>query len=161
VRISTIDKLLSSFGVGFAEFVNPVTGRIHASYHVASTASGRASCSAPNLQQIPRDPRFRKLFVPEPGNALVVADYSPMELRAAACIAGDLTMTRAFEGGLDLHRITASRMSNRSLEEVTSEERRAAKAVNFGAIYGVGANALVQSAWDSYSLVLDAIEARM
>jgi DNA polymerase-1 len=161
VRISTIDKLLSSFGVGFAELVNPVTGRIHANYHVASTASGRASCSAPNLQQIPRDPRFRKLFVPEPGDALVVADYSSMELRAAAHIAGDPTMTRAFKKDLDLHRITAARMSNRGLEEVTSEERRAAKAVNFGAIYGIGANALVQSAWDSYSLVLDAIEARM
>jgi DNA polymerase-1 len=161
VRISTIDKLLSSFGVGFAELVNPVTGRIHASYHVASTASGRASCSAPNLQQIPRDPRFRKLFVPGPGNALVVADYSSMELRAAAHISGDFAMTRAFEEGLDLHRITAARMSSRGLEEVTGEERRAAKAVNFGAIYGIGANALVQSAWDSYSLVLDPIEARM
>jgi DNA polymerase-1 len=160
VRISTIDKLLSSFGTGFAELVNPVTGRIHASYHVARTTSGRASCSAPNLQQIPRDPRFRILFVPESGNALVVADYSSMELRAAACIAGDLTMTRAFEEGLDLHRITAAHMSDKSLEEVTTEERRAAKAVNFGAIYGIGANALVQSAWDSYGLVLDPVEAR-
>jgi DNA polymerase-1 len=159
-RISTIDKLLSSFGTGFAELANPVTGRIHANYHVARTASGRASCSGPNLQQIPRDPRFRKLFVPEPGNVLIVADYSSMELRAAAYIAGDFTMTQAFKDGLDLHRITAARMSGKSLEEVTNEERRAAKTVNFGAIYGIGATALAQSAWDSYSLVLDPIEAK-
>jgi DNA polymerase-1 len=161
VRISTIDKLLSSFGVGLAELVNPVTGRIHASYHVARTASGRASCSAPNLQQIPRDPRFRNLFVPEAGNALIVADYSSMELRAAAYISGDAAMKRAFDEGLDLHRITAARMSGKSLEEVTAEERKGAKAVNFGAIYCIGADALVQSAWASYGLVLDPIEAKL
>jgi DNA polymerase-1 len=161
VRISTIDKLLSSFGVGFAELVNPVTGRIHASYHVAATTSGRASCSAPNLQQIPRDHRFRNLFVPDPGNILVVADYSSMELRAAAYISSDAAMTRAFEEDLDLHRITAAYMSGKSLEEVTSEERRAAKAVNFGAIYGIGAEALVQSAWDSSGILLDPTEAKL
>ena len=86
VKLSRIDKILTSFGQTLTALVSPVTGRIHAHYRVASTASGRASCAGPNLQQIPRDPRFRALFVPEPGNVFIVADYSSMELRAAAYI---------------------------------------------------------------------------
>ena len=123
-------------------------------YKVAGTASGRASCSGPNLQQIPRDKRFRSLFVPDPGNVLVVADYSSMELRAAAHISGDPAMTEAFERGDDLHRITAARMSGKDPADVTDEERSAAKRVNFGAIYGMGAAGLVKSAWDAYGIVL-------
>ena len=84
VKLSRIDKVLSSFGQTLAALVSPVTGRIHAHYRIASTASGRASCSGPNLQQVPRDPRFRALFVPEPGNVFVIADYGSMEMRAAA-----------------------------------------------------------------------------
>ena len=89
VKLSRIDKVLSSFGQTLAALVSPVTGRIHAHYRIAGTASGRASCSGPNLQQVPRDPRFRALFVPEPGNVFVIADYGSMELRAAAHISGD------------------------------------------------------------------------
>ena len=103
-KLSRIDKMLSSFGQTLAALVSPVTGRIHAHYRIASTASGRASCAGPNLQQVPRDPRFRALFVPEPGNVFVIADYSSMELRAAAYISSDHAMTKAFEQGLDLHR---------------------------------------------------------
>ena len=128
-------------------------------YKVAGTASGRASCSGPNLQQIPRDKRFRSLFVPDPGNVLVVADYSSMELRAAAHISGDPAMTEAFERGDDLHRITAARMSGKDPADVTDEERSAAKRVNFGAIYGMGAAGLVKSAWDAYGTVLSQREA--
>ena len=160
VNIIRIDKLLSSFGGTLAVLVSPVTARIHAHYQVAAAATGRATCSGPNLQQIPRPIRFRKLFTSEPGNVLVVADYSAMELRAAAHISGDRAMTEAFEQGLDLHKITAARMIGKTSEEVTDEERRGAKAVNFGAAYGIGAAALVQSAWDSYGLVLDVYEAK-
>ena len=160
VNIIRIDKLLSSFGVTLAVLVSPVTARIHAHYQVAAAATGRATCSGPNLQQIPRPIRFRKLFISEPGNVLVVADYSAMELRAAAHISGDSAMTEAFEQGLDLHKITAARMTGKTPEEVTDEERRGAKAVNFGAAYGIGAAALVQSAWDSYELVLDVYDAK-
>ena len=139
-KIAKIDKSLTSFGDTLSAKTSPVTGRIHASYKIAGTASGRASCSGPNLQQIPRDKRFRALFVPDPGNVLVVADYSSMELRAAAHISGDPAMTEAFERGDDLHRITAARMSGKDPADVTDEERSAAKRVNFGAIYGMGAS---------------------
>ena len=92
--------------------MSPVTGRIHAHYRVASTASGRASCAGPNLQQIPRDSIVSALCsFPRLDYVLVVADYSSMELRAAAYISGDHAMTEAFEQGLDLHKITASRMT--------------------------------------------------
>ena len=163
VKLSRIDKALSSLGQTLAALMSPVTGRIHAHYRIAGTASGRASCAGPNLQQIPRDPRFRALFVPEPGAVLVVADYSSMELRAAAHISGDRAMTEAFEQGLDLHRLTASRMTGgngKDPAEVTDEERKGAKAVNFGAVFGQGAAGLVQSAWDQWSLVLDLTEAK-
>jgi DNA polymerase-1 len=155
VKLSSIDKLLTTFGPTFAAFVSPVTGRMHARYRVAGTASGRASCSGPNLQQVPRDLRFRALFKPDPGNALIVADYASMELRAAAHISGDAVMTAAFEKGQDLHLITAAQMVGKAPEEVTAEERRAAKAVNFGACYGLGAKGLVTSAWEGYGIVID------
>jgi DNA polymerase-1 len=159
-KLSRIDKMLSSFGQTLAALVSPVTGRIHAHYRIAGTASGRASCAGPNLQQIPRDRRFRALFVPESSHVFVIADYASMELRAAAYISGDRTMTEAFEQGLDLHRLTAARMVGKDPAEVTDEERKGAKAVNFGAIYGIGAASLVQSAWDQFDLVLDFEEAK-
>ena len=86
VKLSRLDKMLSSFGQTLAALASPITGRIHAHYRIANTASGRASCSGPNPQQVLRDPRFRALFVPEPGNVYVIADYASMELRAAAYI---------------------------------------------------------------------------
>jgi DNA polymerase-1 len=158
-KLSRIDKMLSSFGQTLAVLTAPATGRIHAGYSVASTASGRASCSRPNLQQIPQDRRFRALFIAEPGNVLICADYSSMELRAAAHIFGDSAMTSAFEDGLDLHRITAARMTGKALADVTPEERKGAKAVNFGAIYGQGPRGLMQAAWEKFELVLTQSEA--
>jgi DNA polymerase I-like protein with 3'-5' exonuclease and polymerase domains len=159
-KLSRLDKLLTSFGQTLAALASPATGRIHAHYRIASTASGRASCAGPNLQQIPHDCRFRALFIPEPGNAFVVADYSSMELRAAAYISGDRAMTEAFEQGLDLHRLTASRMTGKDPAMVTNEERKGGKVVNFGGIYGQGAAGLVQSTWTQFDLVLDPFEAK-
>ena len=160
VKLSRIDKVLSSFGQTLAVLASPITGRIHAHYRIANTASGRASCSGPNLQQVPRDRRFRALFVPEPGNVFIIADYASMELRAAAYISEDHAMTKAFEQGLDLHRLTASQMTGKDLADVTDEERKGAKCVNFGSVYGQGAGGLVQSAWDQWDVVLDPEEAR-
>ena len=160
VKLSRIDKVLSSFGQTLAVLASPITGRIHAHYRIANTASGRASCSGPNLQQVPRDPRFRALFVPEPGNVFIIADYASMELRAAAYISEDHAMTKAFEQGLDLHRLTASQMTGKDLADVTDEERKGAKCVNFGSVYGQGAGGLVQSAWDQFDVVLDFDEAK-
>ena len=158
-RLSRIDKMLSSFGHTLVSLASPVTGRIHAGYSVASTASGRASCSRPNLQQIPQDPRFRALFVAEPGNVLICADYSSMELRAAAHIFADPAMTSAFEEGQDLHAITAARMARKDPKDVTKEQRHGAKAVNFGAIYGQGPTGLMRAAWEKFELVLTQSEA--
>jgi DNA polymerase I len=160
VELSRIDKALSSFGETLTAPVSPITGRIHAHYRVASTASGRASCAGPNLQQIPHSRRFRELFIPEPGHVFVVADYSSMELCAAAHISNDRAMTEAFKNGLDLHKITAARMTGKALADVAPEERKAAKSVNFGAIYGQGANGLVQSAWVNLDKVLELAEAQ-
>ena len=159
VRLSILDKAISAFGENYAESVSVVTGRIHASYWVAGTASGRAACTKPNLQQLPKDKRFRALFRAAPGYVLVVGDFNAMELRAAAYISGDHAMTEAFEQGLDLHKITASRMTGKPLEAVTDEERGGAKTVNFGAIYGQGAAGLVRSAWDNYARILTIAEA--
>jgi DNA polymerase-1 len=122
-KIAVLDKQLSSFGITLAAQVSPVTGRIHADYRVAGAITGRASCSSPNLQQIPRDNRFRALFVAAPGNLLVAADFSSMELRAAAEISGDAAMRNAFERGDDLHRLTAAMVTGKKPEEVTAEER--------------------------------------
>jgi DNA polymerase I len=167
VKLSRIDKRLASFGPTLAALVSPASGRIHAHYHVAGTASGRASYAGPNLQQIPRTSEladFRALFVPEPDYVFVVADYAMMEMRGAAYISGDRAMTEAFEQGLDLHKVTAARMigggNGKDIADVTEEERKGAKAVNFGAIFGQGAAGLVKSAWDQWEIVLDLDEAR-
>jgi DNA polymerase-1 len=158
-RLSRIDKMLSSFGQTLAALASPTTGRIHASYRVAGTASGRASCARPNLQQIPIDGRFRALFIAEPGHVLIGADYASMELRAAAHIFGDKAMTSAFENGEDLHTLTATRMTAKDPKDVTKEERKGAKCVNFGAIYGQGPTGLMQAAWEKFDLVLTRAEA--
>jgi DNA polymerase I len=112
------------------------------------------------MQQIPRDPRFRALFIPAQRYVLIVADYASMELRAAAFVSSDPVMTRAFEEGQDLHNITAARMLGITPDQVSKEERRGAKNVNFGAIYGIGAKALAATAWNNYQLVLDINEAK-
>ena len=159
VDLSRLDKRLSAFGEGLAALVSPVTQRIHAHYRVAGTASGRASCAGPNIQQIPKDPRFRRLFVPEPGFVLIIADYSSMELRAAARISHDAMLEAVFERGDDLHRLTAAQMTGKSPEAITDEERKGAKACNFGSVFGMGAAGLVLSAWQQFDLVLDPAEA--
>jgi DNA polymerase-1 len=158
-KLSRIDKMLSSFGQTLVALASPVTGRIHAGYRVAGTASGRTSCSRPNLQQIPQDRRFRALFIAEPSHVLICADYASMELRAAAHIFSDRAMTRAFEEGQDLHAITAARMARKDPKDETKEERKGAKAVNFGAIYGQGPTGLMRAAWEKFDLVLTRAEA--
>ena len=160
VELSVRDKALSSFDSGLSAQVSPVTGRIHADYRIAGTVSGRVSCSKPNLQQIPRDPRFRALFVPAPGNVFVGADFNLMEMRAIAHISAEPEMTAAFERGDDLHRLVASEMLGKPPEDVTKEERKAAKAVNFGAIYGQGPLGLGARHGTQFGIVMSELEAR-
>jgi DNA polymerase-1 len=131
-------KLLSTYGAKFAAHVHPDTGRIHASYNIAGTRGGRFNCSKPNLQNPPRLAAFRRLFRPEHElYRFIVADYSQIELRIAALIAGDETMLQAYRDGVDLHRLTASVTSGTPPADVTKQQRQAAKAINFGLIYGM------------------------
>jgi DNA polymerase-1 len=131
-RIARLKKHLSSFGPTLLTFISPITGRIHAHYKVAGTVSGRASCAEPALQQIPRGELFRALFKAAEGHMLVLGDYNMMEMRAAAHISRDPVMTKAFKDGLDLHIVTASHITGKKPEDITKEDRQAAKAVNFG-----------------------------
>ena len=118
--------------------MHPATGRIHACYNISGTRGGRFSCSAPNLQNAPRLAAFRRLFHPEHElYRLIVADYSQIELRIAALMAGDQTMLQAYRDGVDLHKLTASIIAGIPLDDVTKAQRQAAKAINFGLIYGM------------------------
>lgn len=163
VEASVIDKQLTAFGPSLAIAASG-QNRIHAHYNVAATNSGRASCSDPNLQQVPRDRRFRRLFEAAPGHVLVAGDWHAMELRAVAYISGDFKLRQAFRTGEDPHALTATAMSGIRPQDVSPEEfaklRTAAKAVNFGSIYGMGPSGLMRSAWENYGVVLSEAEAR-
>ena len=128
--------------------VNPTTGRIHTSYHQAVAATGRLSSSDPNLQNIPiRTPegrRIRQAFIAPPGHVLMAADYSQIELRIMAHLSGDAGLLEAFATDRDVHQSTAAEVFGVSLEAVTGEQRRAAKAINFGLIYGMSAFGLAK-----------------
>ena len=141
-------KLRSTYTDKLPEMVNPDTGRVHTSYHQAGAATGRLSSSDPNLQNIPirseEGRRIRTAFVAPPGRKLVACDYSQIELRIMAHLSEDATLVRAFESGADIHRATAAEVFGKTLEEVTSNERRAAKAINFGLMYGMGAFGLAR-----------------
>ena len=127
-RYKTAIKGLSTYGKGYAAHISPVTGRIHASFTIGGTATGRLSCSNPNIQNPPRDPAFRALFAPTPGRCLVVADYGQIELRVAALVSGDPAMLAVYEAGEDLHRKTAAAVLGIELERVTKAQRQMAKA---------------------------------
>jgi len=142
-------KLRSTYTDKLPEMVNPDTGRVHTSYHQSGAATGRLSSSDPNLQNIPirtdDGRRIRKAFVAPPGRKLLACDYSQIELRIMAHLSGDPGLIRAFEQGLDVHRATAAEVFGRALEEVTANERRAAKAINFGLMYGMSAFGLAKN----------------
>ena len=141
-------KLRSTYTDKLPEMVNPDTGRVHTSYHQAGAATGRLSSSDPNLQNIPirseEGRRIRTAFVAPPGRKLVACDYSQIELRIMAHLSGDEALVRAFESGADVHRATAAEVFGKALEEVSGNERRAAKAINFGLMYGMGAFGLAK-----------------
>lgn len=141
-------KLRSTYTDKLPEMVNPVTGRVHTSYHQAGAATGRLSSTDPNLQNIPirteDGRRIRKAFVAPPGRKLIACDYSQIELRIMAHLSEDPGLVRAFESGADIHKATAAEVFGRQLEDVTSNERRAAKAINFGLMYGMSAFGLAR-----------------
>ncbi|MFP1985596.1 DNA polymerase I [Lonsdalea quercina] len=136
-------KLKSTYTDKLPLMINPLTGRVHTSYHQAVTATGRLSSSDPNLQNIPvrneEGRRIRQAFIAREGYSIVAADYSQIELRIMAHLSRDAGLLRAFSEGLDIHRATAAEVFGSPLDKVTSEQRRSAKAINFGLIYGMSA----------------------
>jgi DNA polymerase-1 len=143
-------KLLSTYVSAIPSLIHPRTGRLHTHFNQAVAATGRLSSSDPNLQNIPirteLGREIRKAFIVDKGNVMIAADYSQFELRIAASIAEDPKMMEAFKKGTDIHTATAAEVWEISAAEVSFEQRRAAKAINFGILYGMGANSLASSA---------------
>jgi DNA polymerase-1 len=143
-----LTKLKSTYTDKLPTDIDPKTKRIHTSYHQAVAATGRLSSSDPNLQNIPirtaEGRRIRQAFIAPPGFKLLAADYSQIELRIMAHLSGDEGLRAAFAGDLDVHRATAAEVFGMALDEVTNDQRRSAKAINFGLIYGMSAFGLAK-----------------
>ena len=148
LQYRTLAKLKSTYTDSLIKIENPKTKRIHTSYQQAITSTGRLSSTEPNLQNIPiktaEGRRIREAFVPEKGNVLISADYSQIELRIMAHLSKDKNLTNAFNAGLDVHSATAAEVFDVSLESVTEDQRRSAKAINFGLMYGMSAFGLTR-----------------
>ncbi len=148
LKYRRLKKLLTTYLEALPQLVNPATGKIHTSYNQTVTATGRISSTNPNLQNIPirtDDGReIRRAFIPDDGDLIMSADYSQIELRLIADFSHDADMIEAFNTGADIHRVTASKIYNVPLEDVTDDQRRHAKTANFGIIYGISAFGLSQ-----------------
>jgi DNA polymerase-1 len=144
----SVSKLCSTYTEKLPQMINPDTGRVHTSYHQAVAATGRLSSSNPNLQNIPiRTPEGRKIrlaFIAPEGYTMVAADYSQIELRIMAHLSGDKSLLDAFDKGLDIHKTTAAEVFSIAIDDVNNDQRRAAKAINFGLIYGMSAFGLAK-----------------
>lgn len=155
-----LSKITATFADSLPKHVHPVTGRIHPTYYQLGARSGRFSCRNPPLQTIPRDAAARTCFVAAPGYQIVRADYSQIELRIVARLSGDARMQRAYRKGEDLHRLTAALVTGKVIADVSEEDRRLAKAINFGLIYGMGAAKLQSYAETKYGVTLSLEQAK-
>ena len=136
----TVQKALTSYGQNMIELINPKTGRLHADFRQIGAPTGRFSCTNPNIQQVPHAVEYRRCFSGYPeGRKLIIADYSQIELRILAEFSGDPVFMDAFNSGADLHRVTAAQVFNVAVDQVSKEQRDFAKRLNFGVVYGIGA----------------------
>jgi DNA polymerase-1 len=136
----TVQKALTSYGQNMIDLVNPTTHRLHADFRQIGAPTGRFSCTNPNIQQVPHAVEYRRCFSGYPeGRKLIIADYSQIELRILAEFSGDRGFINAFNSGADLHRVTAAEVFNVASDQVTREQRDFAKRLNFGVVYGIGA----------------------
>jgi DNA polymerase I-like protein with 3'-5' exonuclease and polymerase domains len=136
----TVQKALTSYGQNMIELINPTTGRLHADFRQIGAPTGRFSCTNPNIQQVPHAVEYRRCFSGYPaGRKLIIADYSQIELRILAEFSGDRAFIGAFNSGADLHRVTAGEVFGVTVDQVTREQRDFAKRLNFGVVYGIGA----------------------
>ena len=136
----TVQKALTSYGQNMIDMINPTTHRLHADFRQIGAPTGRFSCTNPNIQQVPHAVEYRRCFSGHPaGRKLIIADYSQIELRILAEFSGDRAFINAFKSGADLHRVTAAEVFNVSVDQVNREQRDFAKRLNFGVVYGIGA----------------------
>jgi DNA polymerase-1 len=136
----TVQKALTSYGQNMIDLINPVTKRLHPDFRQIGAPTGRFSCTNPNIQQVPHAAEYRRCFSGHPaGRKLIIADYSQIELRILAEFSGDRGFIDAFNSDADLHRVTAAQVFNAPLDQVTKDQRDFAKRLNFGVVYGIGA----------------------
>lgn len=136
----TVQKALTSYGQNMIELINPTTQRLHADFRQIGAPTGRFSCTNPNIQQVPHALEYRRCFSGYPeGRRLIIADYSQIELRILAEFSNDTGFLQAFNSGADLHRVTAAQVFNVAVDQVSREQRDFAKRLNFGVVYGIGA----------------------
>lgn len=154
-------KALSSFLYSIPKQININTGRLHPHYSQIGAWSGRMSCGGPNIQQIPREYEFRSCFIAPKNRKMIIADYSQIELRVIAQISQDEMMVSAYRNGEDLHKLTASLISGKDIDDITKKERQAAKAVNFGLVFGMGAAGLKAYSAETYGVDMTIDEANL
>lgn len=147
IEYSENAKLVSSFGKNYLQKINPATGRLHASANQLGARSGRWSYSNPNLQQIPKDDEkkgnlYRQCFIARPSHKILTVDYDQAELRLLGAVAGEPEFIKAYQNGIDIHKLTATKIYNKELEDVTDLERWTAKQINFAIVYGSSAYGL-------------------
>ncbi|NJD03824.1 MAG: hypothetical protein FIA99_14770 [Ruminiclostridium sp.] len=145
-------KLLTSFILKYPEHLHKITGRIQPDFNQYGTNTGRFTSSKPNMQQVPHDKSIRALFKANPGNKIITADYSQIELRIIAEVSQEPRFLEIYNNNKDLHRLTASLILNKPEAEVTKEERQQAKAINFGFAYGLGAKSFKEKAKNDYEI---------